>query len=358
MRQVVVLLLVVACYVCITSALDIGFKGNVSWIKDINKGGGDWDYRDTGFDVWDIGIAAGVSSFSKAVNTTSLGSEGNAMWTAAYYTFGNCLVVWLAKWEKNATFDKNTNFLEVDVTTASAFMANSYYVLHETDPSGNKVATGDLTHHLGFNYDISSVRTNGTLKWVTFTGSAQGQPWTIDITCVVSSVVGELDNGGIVSPQSLETIVEIFNWPYQNTNNTLSLVMGVATGSSSSNNHLLVSGTPSKGQVYFQVAGQAIVKDNKSKNVTVGGFVPGNFEDCIDDYHIKKMLQSKYNNSWETKTVTVTFPPGEPYILYDPSVGAGAVPGIIPTDVSSASHLALSAAVLLALLVGLFAVNF
>jgi len=141
----------------------------------------------------------------------------------------------------------------------------------------------------------------------------------------MSDVVGVVNYGNtIVGPKSIESIIEIQNWPYQSTANTLSLVLGVATGSAQAQGGTLTSGSGNK-QVYFSVANQATVS-GQLQDVSLSGYTTGEFDTYFDDDDIQTQLSAAYTGEASVNVITVTFPAGASDIVYDPQVGVGQKP--------------------------------
>jgi hypothetical protein len=340
--------LVVLCAAYAVSAISISYAGNVTASAPAN---GDWSFRATNVDEWDLIITDGIFYSSLSVSGTSGSISGDAVWAAAYVNFGSWPVAWLAKWDANASFDSGTNFLGLDVTRSSGFLAHSYCSLVEKDPTGKVVTSTDLSASFLLTYAISAVTTSGHLKWITLTGTSSSK-WTIALTFVSSDILGVLENGGVViAPQTLETIVTIANWPYASSANTLSLVMGVATGASTISGDLLVSRN-STSQVYFRVAQQAKI-DGTTKGVSVSAYQTGSFDTYFADDDIEGQLETKYGANYNVYFTTVTFPAGANNIEYDPSAGAGTVP---PSSQSPACRTTVS--ILATLFLGLLVICF
>jgi len=323
MKQVIVVLVLLSV-VCAINAATVAFAGNVS--ASIDKDG-DWAYRKTDLSSWDLGVlGAGVYFSSVSASGTPANASGDAVWGAARVFATGYPIVYLAYWSAALSFGAGTDWGNLDVSEASGFIAHSYVELVEKDPTGKVVANAALKQEIlpgSLQYDLSDPTTNGHLKYSSLTGSSSA-PWTFELTFVVTDVTGVLEGGAVVVPKSLETIVTVSNWPYKSTQNSLSLVMGVATGSSSYDGSVLVSGSGFN-KVYFQVANEAVV-DGSKKGVTVSAFTKSDLTTNFDDSSIETQLQGKYSGNVDVNLVTVTFPAGAANIEYDPSIGAGATP--------------------------------
>lgn len=136
------------------------------------------------------------------------------------------------------------------------------------------------------------------------------------------------DVGAIVTPKTLESIVEINNYPYRSSSNYLTLTMGTATGNfdvvaSASASNLISGG--GEDQVYFALSNVAVV-DGSKKFVTISGFskITGS------NSYIEGQAKGKYGGSFSYATVSVDFPAGASKIIYDPTIGQGTPPTINP----------------------------
>jgi len=318
-----IILVLLSAFIISSLGASISYSKNVS----LTVNNQDFDYRSTSLDTWSILNFNGAFFSSVSVGHTQHSTEGDAVWGAAYINVGSIPLVWLAYWNTTVSYDSNTNFNELDVTSSSGYIANSYIFLTEKNPSGAVVKVQSLAQEivkLGsyFDWDIGGAQSNGGLKWATFTGGPTGQSWKINLTFVVSDVIGVIDYAqAIVSPKSLESIVQITNYPYQNAGNTLSLTIGIATGSANAQGSIIVSGS-SQNKVSFAVSNTAIV-DGSTRSISVSSFSSGDFDTDFGDSNLKAQLDDKYSGNAEIKLVTVTFPAGANNIIYDPTVTAG-----------------------------------
>jgi len=310
------------------NALQVYFAGNVSAEFDINANAGDWGYRRTAVGLIDLGALYDAAWFSSiSAGGTKYSAQGDAIWGAVSVEIGNGMPVsYLAYWAANVSVADGNDALTMDVSTAKGLIANCYVAIVERDANGNDVKVLSLADTLfNLNWEIVDHSAgDATLQYVTFGGSDRNEPYSINITFVVSDVIGVLaQGGGTVSPKSLESIIQIGNWQYQEAANTLTLVTAVATGSVSKSvdRKLLVSGSADS-QVYFSVAPTAVV-DGQNKSVSVSTFIDGNIDVHFNNANIKQQLQARYGNNFVVKVVNITFPAGSENILYDPTAGAG-----------------------------------
>lgn len=336
------LCLLVLCLVAVNAQLVINFERNVTG----SKTNSDWSFRKTAIASWDLSplIGTGVYYSSVSLGGTKNSVNGDALWGSSYVVTGGFPVSWLAFWDATVNFGAGTDWTKVDVDAAAGFIANSYVALLEKDPQGNIVGGSSLQQQLfGLSYDLVEEGSNvNGLKWISFKGSSSQNPWTITITYVLSDVVGVIDYGdAIVGPKSLESIISIENWQYKNKDNTLSLVIGVASGDISTEGNLIISNPNTDNQVYFRAATEAKI-DGTSKSVTVKYDSTTNYTQFFGDANILTQLQGVTKGSYTLKVATVTFPAGSNKIVYDPTVGAGE-----PVKNNSSSSVACSIATIL-----------
>jgi len=205
----------------------------------------------------------------------------------------------------------------------SAFIGNSYHDLTEMDPQGNTVQVIGLDSLTWTAPTTAS--TSGSLSYATLSGT-DGTSFVVNLTPITSTTLGTINTGAVVSPNALEIDIQILNFPFKSTSNTLQLSMGVLTGSTSlagqvstvGNWHVLGAGSGAS-QVYFTTATKATANtETVNVNVTVGAASGNTLSDL---YSGQLSLSLTISQKW----VNVTFP----YSLninYDPSAGAGPNP--------------------------------
>jgi len=274
--------------------------------------------------TWDYDPGDGDGAYFKSISVggTKWSRQGDAMWGEAYIQQSSYPTAWLAYAEWGIYNDSN----QIDVNGAKGYVANTYLAMEENAPNGTLVRRQSLKEgwgSTGIQWDTANSGVSGELKYVSFNGGIKGQSWVIALTFVVSDVVGVIDLAdATVTPKSLESIVSISNWPYQDVENTLTLVMAVATGEAHVKGKIVTSGSDAS-KVYFSLASQATVQGSK-QDVTVSAFSSGEFSSTIDS-NCEAQLKAVYGSKSQVQLVHVTFPAGAADILYDPTLGAGEV---------------------------------
>lgn len=256
------------------------------------------------------------------------------------------------KWT-SASGGANGNFFTLDVSGSGGLIGTAFSLLQEKDTSGNIVNT---VHFSSLSFSASSTQTDssGNLHYGTLTASNNGA--TYKFTVVGTSVYGQLDLGAIVTPKSAEIIVEIDNYPYANSANTLTLVYYVGyaianfQGSGSVSGGVSLSAGSGPSSVYISNQGSAVINGNQvdiSANIKVNTSIAlAN----IPSSQLKTQLQAIASSSAKAALVTISFPAGASTIVYDPTSGFEQ-----PQVTSSASVLLPSLTLLVVCVVGLFA---
>jgi len=314
--------------------LSISFQGNVSAAAQISNSG--LSFRSTDFFVWNLGLWTGANFLSIGVTGSGGSATIDAVVGAVTFNIGSFPYSYVAYFSDSVGWDITGNWATSSVNSSEGFVASAFQRIIETDVNGNVVANQSLAYSddvvAGFTWDgPDTATTNGELSWATYTGSQGSGSWTVSVSYVASDVVGVINQAGAtVGPKSLESIVEISNWPYQSPNNTLSLVIAVASGSASISGNSFVSGSGNSA-VYFTASSNALINAALTP-VKVSAFVNGDFNTDINDSNLQAQLQGKYGAQINVKLVTVTFPAGAADIKYDPTVGSGQQVSSVPSS--------------------------
>jgi len=274
---------------------------------------------------WNLGLWAGVYYNSIQVGAGLNYANANAIWGAAYVGTGtNYPVATLAYFGLNAVVNPNvSDWSQFNVTSSAGFVATSYLSLIEKDSSGNIVNITLLKNML---WTLKQyVNPAPGLYGVSFQGVRLFNPLVVTVTFVSSGVIGRINlANAIVTPKSLESIIEIANYPYTNPSNTLTLVMVCGTGSATAEaggSVTLTSGTGDSA-VFFALSKQAIV-DGVAKDLTISAFGSADIAATFENNDVTAQLNAKYLGQAQAKIVNVTFPAGALNILYDPTIGVG-----------------------------------
>jgi hypothetical protein len=333
MKAVAALLLLQV--ICFASAdISVSFKGNIT-LSNANE----FTYRKTS--VKDVSIprlysAMFMSSISVNVNANSATSDG--LFGTAYAGFGIPPSGYLAFYDSASSWSITSDFVDANVSSSRGFVGSVYASIQEVTPQGNISQTLQLK---SMTWSMESSNTgNGSLRYASFLGTSSSQPnLSVRVTYVVSDVVGVLNVAGqaVVTPKSLESIIQISNYSYADSQNFLRLNIGVGTAAStvSAQGSLvrLVSGD-GQNSAYFTVDGTAQVNGQPTQ---VSIVTQATSKAGFGNDNLAGQVNSKYEGSADFKIVTVSFPPGATEIILDPSIGAGSPPPQIQSGDSSAT---------------------
>jgi len=291
----------------------ITISGNVTLSASTKS---DWTYRKTS-----LFVIANVA-LARSVEVTKTGNNVEADVIVAAVTSGNGPFhfrfpgAFLGYWSANGSisgYNNNNQLLDIDYSGSDSLIAHSYIGVVEKNANGTVVD--------GFQFDkllwvITDSSASGDLKYVTYTTLGPSGV-KLAITFAISNHVGVLSlAGAIVTPKVIESIVEIKNYAYKDSKNTLTLVMVGATGSGSASNNVLITGSGSS-KVYLRMNTTAII-NNGNADVSIATSTA-----VVDDQGFNLLLKKKFSQSLTIQWYNVTFPAGASDITYDPSVGSG-----------------------------------
>jgi len=281
---------------------------------------------------WDWVISSlGLFFSSISLGATGLSAQGDAIWGATWIGEDYVPLNFLAYFTYQANFGAGNGIINLNASAAAAFIGSAYIAIEERTPSNTIAQVQFLENNLnGFSWSLYGTQSpsiqNPQISYVTFIGQSLSSPsWSITITNVLSNVVGVLSYANaIVSPKSVETIIQINNWPYQSSSNNLVLILGLVTasGTASGNAYLYGSGTTS---VYFSVGASAVVNGVVSP-VGFSGYSSAEYSGYvayIQNTTIFAQAQAKFQGSATVQLAQVSFPANASQITYDPDVGSG-----------------------------------
>jgi len=334
--------LVAVLYLVIYSAFaatTIELSGNVSGVDTSGFG-----YRQT--DVFIIPITILGYSYTLA-GYVSVGLNGSANSTNA--NLAGDLIVGLVRFQPgkiplsfighmngSASVNKPSasNIASFDFSVSSNVILTSYTSIVEKDSTDKVVRTVNLKD-LTFSADSGTSGNNAELHYVTFNGANTLFGGTIlksgeavSLTFLISEVLGTVTIGSVttpvVTPKTLESIIQISGWNYVSSSNYLTLVTGVGKGSSTSSGSgsATLSSGSGDNQIYVDFADNADINGN-SKSVTVGTSTTTDVSLVCDDATFSGYLTTVYNSSVSWHVVEIKFTPGASSIVYDPTVGVG-----------------------------------
>jgi len=274
----------------------------------------------------------GIYTSSIAVHTTSNSGSIDGIFGTGYTGLGIAPSAYLVYYDIFANWNSSANFASADVSAAAGFIGNAILSLDEIDSGSNVVQTIYLKNLLWTTID-TSYGTSGLL-FATFQGKQYiiNPNFEVDITFILSDVVGVLDLPGkpVITPRSLESVIEIINFPYMSTSNRVRLNIGVGSAagdiqaSGTGTGTSLVSGS-GDGTVYITLNGQAQISGD-TQDITISGFVDATGIEALNNTNLVDQVNAKYGASASFKINSVIFPAGATDIKYDPSIGTGAPP--------------------------------
>jgi len=307
--------------------ITVNYKANTN-VTLVN--GNDYKYRSsTSFDISVPGLYSGffASSTSLDVNPNSLTIDG--VYGSAYAGLQIPPSSYLAFYTGAATWQATADYRAANVSGSNGFVGSVFISLDEVTTAGNVVQTIQLKD-LVWVEGTKSVGQGG-LRYVSFKGTVLlNANFAVTATYVVSNVVGVLDVVGVpvITPKSMESIIEITNFPYMSTANSirLNVVVGmVATQVQAQGTvtHLVAGAGP--GTSYFsvnrmvQVNGQATTVDVKVNST-------GQTSATFGNSNLAGQVTARYGAAALFQLVSVSFPAGATDVVFDPSIGTGASP--------------------------------
>jgi len=299
----------------------VSFQGNSSLTN-----GNDFQYRSLSF------VEFNASPFYEGVYVNSLSIGLNPMTLniddiagAAYAAITVPPSAYLAFFSIASQFSANgTAYQSVNTSAAEAFMSTIFVKLDEVNSNGVVMQTINLGN---LAFVLTTVTTGSpNLRGALFTAT-QGA-LSVKITFVASSVVGVLNVPGnvVMTPKTLEAMLEIDNFPYMNTADSVRLTMVVGSAAGAVNVvgsfTQYSSGTGNQG-AFFTLSNVAQT-DGTITPVQISSFTSANTALSYGNGNFDGQVNATYGAAASFKLVTVTFNPGAKIILFDPAMGVGA----------------------------------
>jgi len=312
----------------------VTFTGNVS----VTKAGTDWNYRQTSFRSLNIpGFLAAVSTeaYQIDINTGTATATSDGVFSVSYAGLLTAPTTWLGYFKEAlaVNFTGINNPITISGNVSTGIIGEVIMAVEEVDANNVILSTQNLN---GLVWSYSAVNSNTqvgqSINYGTFVGTQLIGNFNVSVTFIQSNVVGVIAVGGcttfISSPKAIETIIQIQNYPYQNpaAPGTPRLKIGVGYGTANAQ----FSGTAQiqntdASRVYFTAANTAVV-DGQTKNVKTV-MVTGNFNADLTGA-LTGVISGKYGAQVGAQLVYVNFGKnGAANVCYDPSLGAGAIPG-------------------------------
>jgi hypothetical protein len=326
------------------ASADFSFQGNVT-VKNTN----DFNYRDVNIQMINFPGIQGV--FEESISTVNNTNQKDVV-TLAFFSlnFGvpqeNVPPTALVSF-----FTSYSNYLNVKAAAAAIYSINlqtsdtvvskTFLSLEEVNTTNNfTVRTINLVD-LTWNLVQSTVVTPAPfLNYVTLKGTSANVAanFSITITALFSQVLGLLNVVGapVVTPKSLETTVNILNYPYQSRSNALRLNLVIGTGQSnfSLQGSLTITSGNGTNANYVYVSNQVVADGNvQSATLSVSS------QQTTGSMQIDNELVARYQGQQTFTKVSIQFPAGANNITFDPTAGAGTPPQVlgVVTGASGAS---------------------
>jgi len=221
--------------------------------------------------------------------------------------------------------------ISANVSNAAAYIAKSYLRLEEVNITGSVLQVVELS---SLRWILSPVVVKDGLSSAVFTGTIAGNSaFSVKLVAVISDVVGVLKTGIVMTPKTFEMAVEIYNFPYLNPSDSVSLTVGIvtATANISTNATVTVNANSSEryqyganqSALYFDLALTALC-DGETKSITLYSST-GVLAD-FNNSGIQAQVQSMVNAGINVVIKKIVFPPGAINITYDPTMGIGSGP--------------------------------
>jgi hypothetical protein len=306
------------------------FFGNVSFASQ-----DEFQYRDT--NTWTLNVLAlnyfATSAVSVDLNLgkQTASSDGVFSFTATGvgYPPVSLLAFYEASLNVSFNFEHITNPVNFDFSASAGLLASSLLRLEEVDSSGNVVQTISLTGGAGLRIWTYSGADSSVGK-----GGLRGGVYKfsnlLTLTVLTSDVTGILNLPGhpIIVPKAIELVLEITNFPYQDSKNKVQLVMGVASAKAKTNGPVhgsLYFGNTHTTSTYIDFNSHAQT-DGKLTAVSISANATTNIAASVTDL-VSAIINGKFQASAEAKIIKILFnSPGAQNIVYDPTLGSGSSP--------------------------------
>eukprot|EP00696_Hemimastix_kukwesjijk_P017226 gnl/Hemi2/5816_TR2009_c0_g1_i1.p1 gnl/Hemi2/5816_TR2009_c0_g1~~gnl/Hemi2/5816_TR2009_c0_g1_i1.p1 ORF type:complete len:400 (+),score=175.09 gnl/Hemi2/5816_TR2009_c0_g1_i1:138-1337(+) len=340
------LVTLLAVAVCAASAqvINIGFDGNVTLD---NFAAGQFGFRETFSGAASSVLVGSVFGFESVASEVTPGTNGSASFnvsaSAAWVSSGlgslfdssppSGYLAWFQSSVNWNLSDPKFNAASADVSASAGVIASSYYALVDYETGSGKVNNimylGDANLVWTLNQGKSS---DSGLAAYTMRGT-QILPlksnFSIEVSYIMTNRVGRLNVGhAVVTPNSVEVVVNITNFPYaSNTSSCVLLIAVAAAGADASVSGQIVANAGAN-QTYFNMATNANA-DANIVPVKISAWAEGNSSASFSlDKTLSGQMKARYGAGFSVKLVNVTFPAQAKSIIYDPSMGAGPMPQV------------------------------
>jgi len=341
MYSLVVLLL------CVALVNSFQFRTDTNVSLDIIERNG-WEYRKVDTNYYNLGLILGANFQSASYSDDHKGTISAHVQTgAAYIAFGGFPFCFFSIFDGFAKFNYSSaeGFINTDMKASLAYLGMASMWLEESNGSNKPIITSLQWTPIGGMSYTSSYNVSGDLKTLTFSGISNAKPGLkVEFNHLIANVAGHLEDGTILTPKSVESFLEIKNYPYANQNNNLTIVFGIGLGGvkASKYAHVLRS---EDGTMYASVSKEVTISGIKH-SVTISEYTAGQISDTGNS-EFSTQLTAKYGKKAAFRLVRVTFPAGASDIMYDPTIGTGSA--VEDTAITGSASALVPASLLIAL---------
>jgi len=183
-------------------------------------------------------------------------------------------------------------------------------------------------------WNVSSITSAESLSYAVFLGTRAGDTnmFYVKTYAIVSNVVGILNTGAIMTPQSMEMTLEIYNFPYLDRTHSVQLNLGLLATTSNMPANATIWLNPDRERYQFGMNESAIYVDLSCKAIcddvirVVELSTPNGSLIDLQNSFIRMQVENMANAASVVVMKQITFPPGVINITYDPTIGIGPGP--------------------------------
>jgi hypothetical protein len=316
--------------------ISFAYQGNVSLTNQ-----NDFRFRATGmvgFSVLNLytGIFATSINSDFGVNIAS----ADAIYGAIYAGAGVPPTAYLSYWQTTTQWQNSNNgitdYTSANATASAGFIGKVFLSLDEVDPTNVTVQSFSLTYQLfkpttTLSWTIGNTQYGTSLKYATLVGTTVGSgSFTVYLSFLISDVIGVVNAPGTatVTPKSLESILEIDNFPYKSTANSvrLNLVVGSAAGAVSAQGSVTHYINGNNANAAYLTLANSHSADGVITPVSISGWIDGSASAGTGSSNFDAQVRGKFAAGASFKFVSVSFKAGATKIIYDPTIGVGSNP--------------------------------
>jgi hypothetical protein len=331
-----ILFLLAAFLAFANGQISFAYQGNVS-LTNTN----DFRFRTTSMlDFSILNLYTGIFTTSISADFGSNTASADGIYGAAYAGVGAPPTAYLSYWATTTQWQNSNNgvtdYSSANTTASAAFIGKVFLSLDEVDPNNVTVQTIGLVFQLAkptssVSWTLGSKQYGGSLRYATLVGTIFGNSnFQIFLSYLISDVVGVINVPGsaIVTPKSLESVIEIDNFPYKSTANSvrLNLVVGSAVGAVSAQGSVTHYINGNNGNAAYLTLDHSHSADGVVTPVSISGWIDGSASAGTGVGNFDAQVRGKYAAAANFKFISVTFKAGAAKIVYDPTIGVGSNP--------------------------------